>query len=208
MSKIIWLDQKVNNEENKKFVKELEELGYKNMKLFKKVNEAIEYMKSIQFEETKIIVNERLFSEFINIFKINIKDIFIAPKIIIYTSKKESFFECNKEEYEKNENKFYTFGGIIIKKSEIKDFFKKEKIINVNNTSQKNKKVTNMKIASLNTQKETKETKNNFNVQLTFEYIDSKDKLLLPMFFKSLIDSISNENIEEYTKSLYNIFYL
>ena len=63
-----------------------------------------------------------------------------------------------------------------------------------------------MKIASLNTQKETKETKNNFNIQLTFEYIDSKDKLLLPMFFKSLIDSISNENIEEYTKSLYNIY--
>ena len=26
------------------------------------------------------------------------------------------------------------------------------------------------------------------------------------MFFKSLIDSISNENIEEYTKSLYNIY--
>ena len=47
MSKIIWLDQKVNNEENKKFVKELEELGYKNIKLFQKVNEAIEYMKSI-----------------------------------------------------------------------------------------------------------------------------------------------------------------
>ena len=122
MSKIIWLDQKVNNEENKKFVKELEELGYKNLKLFQKVNEAIEYMKSIQFEETKIIVNERLFSEFINIFKINIKDIYIAPKIIIYTRKKESFFECNKEEYEKIGNKFYTFGGIIAKKNEIKDF--------------------------------------------------------------------------------------
>ena len=141
----------------------------------------------------------------INKFKINIKDIFIAPKIYIYTNKKESFFKCNKEEYEKIENKFYTFGGIITKKNEIKDFLKKEKIINVNNTSQKNKKDTNMKIASLNTQKETKETKNNFNVQLTFEYIDSKDKLLFPMFFKSLIDSISNENIEEYTKSLYNI---
>ena len=77
---------------------------------------------------------------------------------------------------------------MITKKNEIKDFLKKEKIINVNNTSQKNKKDTNMKISSLNMSKETKETKNNFNIQLTFEYIDSKDKLLLPMFFKSLID--------------------
>ena len=44
------------------------------------------------------------------------------------------------------------------------------------------------------------------NEQLTFEYIDSKEKLLLPMFFKTLIDKISYENMEEYTKSLYILY--
>ena len=111
MSKIIWLDQKVNNEENKKFVKELEELGYKNIKLFQKVNEAIEYMKSIQFEETKIIVNERLFSEFINKFKINIKDICIAPKINIYTNKKEIFLKIIKKNMKKMKINFILLGA-------------------------------------------------------------------------------------------------
>ena len=44
------------------------------------------------------------------------------------------------------------------------------------------------------------------NEQLTFEYIDSKEKLLLPMFFKTLIDKISYENMEKYTKSLYILY--
>ena len=36
--------------------------------------------------------------------------------------------------------------------------------------------------------------------QLTFEYIDKKEKLVLPLFFKALIDNASNENIEKYNK--------
>ena len=53
---------------------------------------------------------------------------------------------------------------------------------------------------------ESKEIKNNLDAQLTFEYIDSKEKLILPLTFKALIDKMSNENVEEYTKFLYNIY--
>ena len=42
------------------------------------------------------------------------------------------------------------------------------------------------------------------DIQLTFEYIDKKEKLLLPLFFKTLIDNISNNNMERYTSSLYD----
>ena len=42
------------------------------------------------------------------------------------------------------------------------------------------------------------------DAQLTFEYIDKKEKLLLPLFFKTLIDKISNENINSYTSNLYD----
>ena len=121
MSYIIWIDQKIYNKENLEYVKELKELGYKNIRLYEKVGQAIDYMKSILFKETKIIVSGRLFNEFIIILKVNIKDICLAPKIIIFTRSIEKFLVFN-HDYEKIENKFYTFGGIATKIGEIKDF--------------------------------------------------------------------------------------
>ena len=44
------------------------------------------------------------------------------------------------------------------------------------------------------------------DIQLTFEYIDSIEKLTLPIFFKSLLDNASNDNMEEYTNFLYNTY--
>ena len=58
MSIIIWIDREVYNEENQDYVKEIEKLEYKKLRLFDNVNEAMDYMKSIQFEETKIICVE------------------------------------------------------------------------------------------------------------------------------------------------------
>ena len=43
-------------------------------------------------------------------------------------------------------------------------------------------------------------------LQLTFEYIDNKEKLMLPLFFKSLIDDISKDNLDKYTKELYSTY--
>ena len=51
-----------------------------------------------------------------------------------------------------------------------------------------------------------KEIKKQDDVQLTFEYIDQKEKLILPIFFKSLIDTISKENMEAYTYELYETY--
>ena len=44
------------------------------------------------------------------------------------------------------------------------------------------------------------------DVLLTFEYIDCKEKLLLPMFFKALISDIKKENFFTYTNYLYNTY--
>ena len=209
MSIIIWIDQKIYNDENKGYIKELEELGHKNIRLFQKVSDAIDYIKSIRFEETKIIVSGSLFSELINIFKANIKDICFVPQIIVFTRKRKKFFEYNPD-YEKIGNKFYTSGGIATKIGRIKNFLNKKISNNISNESsfisQNSQKNTNDKIISLNTSSESNETNYNSDIELTFEYIDSKDKLILPMLFKTLIDKASNENIEEYTKSLYNIY--
>ena len=82
-------------------------------------------MKSILFEETKIIVSGRLFNEFINTFKENINDICFIPKNIIFTGKEERFLGYN-QDYQKIENKFYTFGGLATIIDEVKDFLKKK----------------------------------------------------------------------------------
>ena len=82
---IIWIDEEIYNRENLDYVKELEKLGYEKIRLFQKVNEAFDYMKSILFEETKIIVGEKLYNEFVNTFKEFILDIYFVPKIIIFT---------------------------------------------------------------------------------------------------------------------------
>ena len=136
-------------------------------------------MKYIKFHETKVIVNGKLYSEFVKKFKENIIDMCVAPKIIVFASNKEKFIENNKE-YQNNSNLFYKFGGIATSFDEIKKFLKDEII-----------------------PQKMKETD---DIQLTFEYIDCIEKLTLPIFFKSLIDNTSNAKMEEYTNLLYNTY--
>ena len=204
MSKIIWIDQEIDNKENKGYAEVLKELGYEDLNLFKKIDDAIEFMEKILFEETKIIVSGRLFSEFISAFKKNLTNMCFVPKIIIFLREKERFLENNKD-YEKIENKFYTFGGLTTKIDEIKEFLKNENNDSffISQMGQKYQDDT----STLPTESDEKDIiNNNLDVQLTFEYIDTIDKIFLPMFFKSLIIKIPDKNLEEYTQSLYNIY--
>ena len=43
-------------------------------------------------------------------------------------------------------------------------------------------------------------------VQLTFDYIRNKEDLVLPIFFKTLIDKESKENMETFTNDIYNTY--
>ena len=103
----------------------------------------------------------------------------VAPKIIILKGSKEKFIEYNKN-YQNASNIFYTFGGIATSFNEIKNFLQNDKGI---------KKVNNPD-----------------EIQLTFEYIDTIEKLVLPLFFKALIDNASNEHMEKYTNFLYETY--
>ena len=123
MSYTIWIDENIDNEENNQYIKELELIGLLNYRLFKEIDKALNHMKYIEFQETKVIISGRLYSEFVNKFKENIIDMCVAPKIIVFTSNKEKFIENNKE-YQKNTNIFYKFGGIATSFDEIKKFLK------------------------------------------------------------------------------------
>ena len=173
MSNVIWIDPNIDNEENTKYIKELQDINCFNIRYFKNVVDAIKLIKSIRFIETNIIISGSLYSEFVEKFKENITNIFIIPKIIIFTLNKEKFLE----NYQNiNSNSFFNLGGIQTSFKKIKEFL----------------------FTPLN--KKDIEEEN----QLTFEYIDCKEKLVLPLFYKTLIDLTPKDNVEKYTEYLYN----
>ena len=64
-SNIIWIDSNVDNYENSGYLKELKAYSFFKIKCFKNVNEAINKIKKIEFEETNIILNGKLYIKFI-----------------------------------------------------------------------------------------------------------------------------------------------
>ena len=176
---IIWIDPNVHNEENACYLKELEKIQNTKINLFKNVMEALTLIKNIKFSETNIIISGSLYTEFIEKFEENLIDIFIIPKIIIFTSSKKRFIENNKY-YNDKYNAFYNLGGIQTSFDDIKNFLLKplSKPINKKGKIEDNK--------------------------LTFEYIDCKEKLVLPLLYQSLIEITSTDNIGKFTEYLYN----
>ena len=101
---IIWIDLKVDNKENKYYLGELKKIKNAKIFCFKNIMDALKFIKKLKFSETYIIISGSLYTEFIEIFKENLTDICIIPKIIIFTSNKERFIENNK-----NYNDKYNF---------------------------------------------------------------------------------------------------
>ena len=179
ITNVIWIDPNVFNGENSIYFEELENIKNTKISRFKNVEDALELIKSLKFSETTIIISGSLYTEFIKKFEENLTDIFIIPKIIIFTLNKEKFLENNKI-YNDKYNSFYNLGGIQTSFSDIKNFLLKPLSMPIN-------------------KKEIIEDQ-----KLTFEYIDSKEKLILPLLYQTLIEITSADNVEKYTEYLYN----
>ena len=173
---VIWIDPEVDNIENSEYTDELRKNSF-HLETYKTIDEAIRYMKNIHFSETKVVIAGKLFDEFIKSFKEKTKEMNVAPKFIVFTKNKERFLRIS-EEYENENNTFFKYGGIATKFKEIQEFLLKE-----------NFKPKNMRMEE--------------EIQLTFDYIDTKEKLILPLFFKALIDKPVNNSIEGFIKLLY-----
>ena len=172
---VIWIAPNNNSEENINYSKEIESLPHSKVKICKTIEEAINYLKNISFEETKVIVNGELYIKFIKKLFENKKDIYTIPKIIIFTKNKDKFLKDNKNYENIVNHEFYNLGGVKTIFDEILQFLKGNRINN-----------------------------NKDEPQLTFEYIDNKDKLLLPLLYKCLIDSVEIDKIDKYNDFLYN----
>ena len=142
------------------------------------------------------------------------KDILTIPKIIIITTDKEKFIEDNKNYESIINNSYYKYGGIKSTFKEIK-LFLNDDILNPRHLDKLTIESINLKnrliemkelckeISDLLKGDITKLKKKENNIQLTFEYIDCKEKLELPLFYKSLIDLTEIDNIDNYTKFIY-----
>ena len=194
---VIWLDSNYDNEENSSYLKELD--AYKELKniCFRGIDKAMNYIKHIKFEETNIITSGKLYTQFILKFHENINNIYIIPKIIIFTKNMDEFLKFNREYKNFIEDPFYNLGETKISFEDIKDFILKplnKKIINRENEQNNNTKI----LKHLNI------LNKNDNLNLTFEYIDCKEKLYYPLLFKSLIEITKIDKTDLFTESLYN----
>ena len=173
---IIWFDENYDNKENIKYLNELKEYHNLTITCFKEIEEGIKFIKKIKFVETNIIISGRLYRKFINKFKKKLKEIYIIPKIIIFTKDEKEFLKNNKEYNNNDIHSFYNLGGIKTNFKDIKDFILEP----------------------------LKGIKREEEGNLTFEYIDCKEKLYYPILYKSLIDTTRIDNIDIFTNKIYD----
>ena len=212
---VIWLDPNIDRIENSEKLKlKLDSL---NIKIIKNLNEAINHLKKTKFKQIKLILTEEIYKKFVQKYKENLVDMSFSLIVFLYKTTEEGkiIFNSNKNNnninninyisnndnnnnninyINNNENKEYTtyeeilfeFGGIISDLEELENILKLGKDIIDN--------------------EETKKNTFDLPVQLTFEFIDNKGKLLLPLSFKSLIDKATNDNMIEYTNTIFDIY--
>jgi surface protein len=167
---IIWLDPAIYGEENKSYFKEL--MSYNNYVVrVKTVEEAMNEIYNIIFQDVFIIVSGSLFPQFYNEFKANLYRICIVPKIVIFTSNGNEFIDSLGNGKNIIGDKFYNIGGVKNNLDQIKQFIK---------DYSKKKNISPIKI-----------DEENF---LNFDYIDTKEKLVLPLFYKYLIKFKEQDN--------------
>ena len=187
--KIIWVDPNVDNYENSSYLDQLRSIGFKQIDTFKYVEDSISYLEGIRFEETIVILSGKIYIEFIEKFKKNLKNIFVIPKFVIFLNRKNEFLKKNENYKDIINHSFYNFGGIKTVFFEIKNF-----ILNSENSQEikKNEDEKEEFGSKINYQKD----------KFIFEYIDCKEKLILPNLFKMYISSTSENEIEIFNQLL------
>ena len=176
---VIWIDPKVDSNQNQKYKAQLESEGNFKIRCFFDPCESMAHLKSIKYEETFIIVSGRQYTDLIGNLIKNFSDLYIIPKIIVFTSDKnlKNIENINEELYN---GKFYKFGGIYVNFSSIKKFI-------VNSTKNF--------VTTINENK---------NDNMDYDLINNKEQLLLPLLFKSLIGSPSNDEVKHLNEELDN----
>ena len=181
---IIWVDKNINNDENKRF----QEILKKEFLLFvfANIQDVIEKLKEIEFEYTFVITSKTFFPILIEEYKKEFKNLYVIPKIIIFTHFKYDFIEEYKQTLPINDPIFNS-GGVFDNFDQLYEYLSSQ-----NSNFNKNK---TFKKTFTQTEKITSD-------KFTFEYISSKEELIAPLFYKYLITFPSNEDINFFSNYL------
>ena len=192
---LVWIDQNVNNKENSRYKNMItKEFKYKIF-VFTSVTQAIENLKKIEFIQTFIICSGKSYIKFIKLFKENINDFMICPKIIIFTRNKNDYIKRNKnDENLFLDHPFYNWGGVENKFKEIIKFLKNEKKNKTIELETKARKLI-LKISTLKI-KQFEEKSGSLNENYNYdEENDEEDEK-----FYAEVDNYLDEIIEENEK--------
>ena len=121
---LIWIDKRIDNNENQGYIKIVKEQYKINCVQFKDVESIFQYMmNSLKFKELALMVSGSLFSTYIKFFE-NYKNKLTAISLtIIFTasvSKFKGYCQCK----EKIEDPFYNPGGVQVSFSPVEDYIK------------------------------------------------------------------------------------
>ena len=197
---IIWIELNILSDENTNYYNQLyetlhqkcREYKYYYLKATRSLDEAMEYIKQLKFEATIIIISGILYYDFFVEFFNNMNDIYVIPKILIFTENKNII----KEDKSLNnilDNQFFFPDNKICSSLEDITKFVLEEIVEISKKDP-NKEKNNSKDDHQSSEEDG----------YTFEYIDEKEKLLLPMYYKVLIESKkTNKNNQDFINYIY-----
>ena len=115
ISKLIWIDAKVNNNENKGYQNILIKKYNLNIQTFEDAKLGINALETIQFESIFVITSGTIYPEFFKYMKRTYEELRVVPFSIIFTSSTKNFIEKHKnDEIGKIYNKtFFNRGGVV-----------------------------------------------------------------------------------------------
>ena len=182
LTKIFWITPFINEEEKQNYIKEL---GY-NINFYDKIEILFDELKKLKFTETIIIIDGKIYIQFINRFISNLRALFIIPKFIIFIKNKEQFLHDNNNSINNYfiNHPFYNYGKIKTNINELKESFLAFK----NNYKR-------------NWFKQSPYLSNN-NQYFFFEYLDSFKDKDIPLKYSSLLTKPEKSEIEKFNNFL------
>ena len=183
---LIWIDCNVNNSENEEYKNQLKEiLRYKT---YESIEPALDEIKRIKFERVTILLSRNIFKDFIPLFEREKNNICCSLNILVFTYNKKFVKEICKN------NKNISL-GYLFKETNI--FGEIEEVIS---SIRRNTVPDNFEeINEIN-----RNYYNNDEKIGNFEKIENYEELILPIYFRKIIEPITYEEIDNFNYYLTN----
>ena len=180
---VIWIDANAFGKEISECKAELEKFDQFRVERFIEVEKGINCLKEEEknFKKTIVITSGRLYPEFYNALKNCINNLYVIPKIIIYTSNAKNYREANKNHENPCplDDPIYNIGGVVDNKNDLKKFIE----ISINNFSGNYYETIK-------------------NEEFKFQFISDKNELILPMYLSDNIKVANQDTINNFVEYL------